>query len=82
MNANQLCQWRSKFLGFVFQFHYLLPDFSALENVYLSGLISQSNSSKIKQQARELLNFMNLSQRENHKPYQLSGGEHQRASKQ
>ena len=80
MNEAQLCQWRSKFLGFVFQFHYLLPDFSALENIYLSGLISQSNSSKIKQQARELLNFMNLSQRENHRPFQLSGGEQQRVA--
>ena len=80
MNANQLCRWRSQFLGFVFQFHYLLPDFSALENIYLAGMISQSNSSKTKKQARELLNFMNLSQRENHRPFQLSGGEQQRVA--
>ncbi len=80
INGTKLCQWRSRFLGFVFQFHHLLPDFSALENIYLAGMISQSNSVKIKQQARELLNFMNLSQRENHRPFQLSGGEQQRVA--
>ena len=80
IDGKKLCRWRSQFLGFVFQFHYLLPDFSALENICLAGMISQPNSVKIKQQARELLDFMNLSQRENHKPFQLSGGEQQRVA--
>ena len=94
LNCGELIKVEKQFLiitGFGFQFHYLLPDFSALENyllpdfsalenICLAGMISQPNSVKIKQQARELLDFMNLSQRENHKPFQLSGGEQQRVA--
>ena len=78
--TQQLCEWRSNFLGFVFQFHYLLPDFTALENIYLAGLIAQKDSPQLKKKALNLLESVGLGARAKHKPAQLSGGEQQRVA--
>ena len=79
-NEQEMCLLRRDYLGFVFQFHYLLPDFSALENVYLAGLIGKKHSSVIKKRALQLLDWVELSHRKNHRPSQLSGGEQQRVA--
>lgn len=72
---------KNKMLGFVFQFHYLLPEFTALENVMLPALISDfSNKSEIEKKAMELLKSVGLEERVQHKPSQLSGGEKQRVA--
>ncbi|MBP6062822.1 MAG: ABC transporter ATP-binding protein [Fusobacteriaceae bacterium] len=72
---------KNKNLGFVFQFHYLLHEFTALENVMLPALVNNSKSEKeIKAKAKELLKIVGLEERENHKPTQLSGGEKQRVA--
>jgi len=70
---------RNNDLGFVFQFHHLLPEFTAIENTLLPGLINQGSQSN-KSRARELFDFMGLSKRLNHYPSQLSGGERQRVA--
>lgn len=75
-----LCQFRNQQLGFVFQFHYLLPDFSALENVMFPALIQGVDRAQAKKQARELLAAVGLKDRENHRPGKLSGGEQQRVA--
>ncbi len=75
-----LAEFRNKHLGFVFQFHNLLPEFSALENVMIPGLIGKGDSSKIKTRAMELLASLNLEGRASHKPSELSGGEQQRVA--
>lgn len=72
---------RNKFLGFVFQFHYLLPEFTALENVMLPALATRStNKNEVKKRAIELLNEVELGERLYHKPSELSGGEKQRVA--
>jgi len=72
---------KNKMLGFVFQFHYLLPEFTALENVMLPALIDDfSNKSEIEKRAMELLKSVGLEERVHHKPSQLSGGEKQRVA--
>ncbi len=71
---------RNKYFGFVYQFHHLLPEFSALENVMMPLLIAKINKSKAKEQALELLYKVGLKERVNHRPSQLSGGERQRAA--
>ncbi len=76
----ELADWRNNSIGFVFQSHCLLPDFTALENVAIPAMISGSNKSVAKDQALKLLEIVNLSQRKNHKPHQLSGGEQQRVA--
>ncbi len=76
----KLCILRKNFIGFVFQFHYLLPDFSAFENVYLAGLIKKKDSRTLRQQTIKLLDLVELSHRKNHRPAQLSGGEQQRVA--
>ena len=77
-SSKNLAAFRNKSLGFVFQFHNLLPEFSALENVMIPGLISNSSEKKVKDRAIELLKMLGLSERIRHKPSELSGGEQQR----
>lgn len=79
-SQKQLAQFRCEHLGFVFQFHQLLPEFTAEENVMIPALISGMKKSEARQRAKELLAFMNLQGREDHKPSQLSGGEAQRVA--
>ena len=76
----QLADFRNKNLGFIFQFHHLLPEFSALENVTIPALISGGSEAKAKKRAAELLDYLGLSARLTHKPTELSGGEQQRVA--
>lgn len=76
----QLAGIRNRFLGFVFQFHHLLAEFSALENVMLPALIGGVSRRVAEKQARELLSFVKLSHRETHRPSEMSGGEQQRVA--
>ena len=80
LNNSQLAEFRNKNLGFIFQFHHLLPEFSALENVTMPALIGGGNESKAKKRAAELLDYLGLSARLTHKPTELSGGEAQRVA--
>ena len=82
LKDNQRAQIRNKYIGFVFQFYHLLPEFSAWENVMLPALIKNNNGNKIeyKNKAIELLEQVGLSKRVNHKPNELSGGEQQRVA--
>jgi len=80
LNKNQLAEFRNKNLGFVFQFHELLPEFSALENVCLPAWIGNNNNSSAKKHAKDLLEKFGLSKRLNHSPSSLSGGEQQRVA--
>lgn len=80
MNASSMALFRNNHLGFIFQFHELLPEFTALENVCMPGWIGNNNSKKVEKKAKELLNQMGLSDRIHHKPQQLSGGEQQRVA--
>ncbi len=79
-SSNQLARFRNKEVGFIFQFHNLLPEFSALENVCLPGFIARNPKDEVEKYARKLLQLLGLSDREEHKPSQLSGGEQQRAA--
>jgi lipoprotein-releasing system ATP-binding protein len=78
LKEKELAKFRNQNIGFVFQFHQLLPEFNALENVILPALIAGKNKSKSEKRAREILSFLNLKEREHHKPAELSGGEKQR----
>ncbi len=80
MNERQLADFRNRQIGFVFQFHYLLPEFSAFENVCIPAYIAKTQRKEAEQKAREYLEFLGLSHRLNHKPSQLSGGERQRVA--
>ena len=80
MNASSMALFRNNNLGFIFQFHELLPEFTALENVCMPGWIGNNNSKKVEKKAKELLNQMGLSDRIHHKPQELSGGEQQRVA--
>jgi len=75
-----LAEFRNRYIGFVFQFHNLLPEFSALENVMIPGLIGRQDEKKVKNRAIELLNMLGLKDRMDHKPSALSGGEQQRTA--
>jgi lipoprotein-releasing system ATP-binding protein len=77
---NQLARFRNRHIGFVFQFHQLLPEFNALENVSIPGFIAKRPRKEVEAQARELLDFLGLSDRIDHKPGELSGGEQQRVA--
>ncbi len=80
LGSRKLAAFRCRHLGFVFQFHQLLPEFSALENVMIPGLIAKGRESEVKKRALELLDFLGLSSRVQHKPAELSGGEKQRVA--
>jgi lipoprotein-releasing system ATP-binding protein len=80
LQGNKLAGFRNKHIGFVFQFHHLLPEFSALENVCIPGWLTSRNKNEVKQRAEELLTILGLSQRLENKPNQLSGGEQQRVA--
>ena len=77
---NALSDFRNRHIGFVFQFHHLLPEFSALENVMLPALIAGRAKADAEQEAVKLLKMMNLAERTSHKPSALSGGEQQRVA--
>lgn len=79
-NSAKLAQFRNNHIGFVFQFHNLLPEFSALENVMIPGLIGKRDEKKVKKRAEELLQILGIAERMNHKPSEMSGGEQQRAA--
>ena len=80
LKEKELAAFRNHHIGFVFQFHQLLPEFSALENVMIPALIQKKRISESEKRAKEILEFLNLSNRINHKPAQLSGGEKQRVA--
>jgi lipoprotein-releasing system ATP-binding protein len=79
-SSDRLARFRNKHIGFVFQFHQLLPEFTALENVMMPAYIAGTSYKEAKQRAMELLDFMGLSERADHKPNELSGGEKQRVA--
>ncbi|MCP4052751.1 ABC transporter ATP-binding protein [Mesoflavibacter sp. CH_XMU1422-2] len=80
LNEKQLAEFRNKHIGFIFQFHQLLPEFTALENVCIPAFIKGTNKTEANKRAKELLDFLGLSHRYNHKPNELSGGEQQRVA--
>jgi|SRR4051812_43212872 lipoprotein-releasing system ATP-binding protein len=80
LSEKRLASFRNKNIGFVFQFHHLLPEFTALENVCIPGFIAGTSKSKVEARARELLSFLGLTDRIEHKPSELSGGEQQRVA--
>ncbi len=79
-SSKELARFRNRTIGFVFQFHHLLPEFTALENVCIPGMIAGTDATALTQKASELLDFLGLSERADHKPAQLSGGEQQRVA--
>lgn len=80
LSQKKLADFRNRHIGFVFQFHQLLPEFTALENIMIPAYIAGTNNKAAKQRAEELLQFMGLSDRAKHKPNELSGGEKQRVA--
>lgn len=80
LNQKKLADFRNKHIGFVFQFHQLLPEFTALENIMIPAFIAGMSKNTAKKRAMELLEFMGLADRAGHKPNQLSGGEKQRVA--
>ncbi|GGI81534.1 lipoprotein-releasing ABC transporter ATP-binding protein LolD [Legionella impletisoli] len=80
LTEKKRCQLRNKTLGFIYQFHHLLPEFTALENVSLPLLLRGNSVNSAQNEAKEILNQVGLSAREDHKPSQLSGGERQRVA--
>ncbi len=79
-SGKQLAAFRNKNIGFIFQFHHLLPEFTALENVIMPGLLANEKKAAIEPRALELLEKLGLKERANHKPAELSGGEAQRVA--
>ncbi len=80
LSPRKLAAFRSKYLGFVFQFHHLLPEFTAVENIAMPALITGMNKKDAFKRAEDLLGYLHLSDRSSHKPNQLSGGEQQRVA--
>ncbi len=78
LKDKQLSAFRNKHIGFVFQFHHLLPEFTALENICIPAFIAKKEKAEAEKKALELLSFLGLEERKNHKPSELSGGEQQR----
>ena len=80
LTENELAHYRNQKIGFVFQFHHLLPEFTAFENVCIPGWIAKMPSQQIHKKAESLLDFMGLADKMNKKPHSLSGGEQQRVA--
>lgn len=80
LGKKALARFRNEHIGFIFQFHQLLPEFTALENVFIPALIAHKSEKKARERAAELLHFLGLSERAHHKPSELSGGEQQRVA--
>jgi lipoprotein-releasing system ATP-binding protein len=80
MNDKQLSKFRNQKLGFIFQFHQLLPEFTALENVCIPAFIAGKTKNEAEEEAKKLLHYLGLSHRMDHKPSELSGGEQQRVA--
>ena len=80
LNDRALSKFRNRHIGFIFQFHQLLPEFTALENVCIPGFIANRSRKEVEKEAIEILNFLGLSDRLQHKPNELSGGEQQRVA--
>lgn len=80
LSSKKLSDFRNQHIGFVFQFHQLLPEFTAIENIMIPAYIAGASHREAKQRAQELLDFMGLSDRASHKPNELSGGEKQRVA--
>lgn len=80
LSRNELAAFRNQSIGFVFQFHHLLPEFSALENVCIPGWLGKRSKTEVKREAMSILELMGLSGRADHRPNQLSGGEQQRVA--
>jgi len=80
LNSNQLAKFRNVNIGFVFQFHNLLPEFSALENICIPGFIGKLNTEEVERKALKLMELLGIADRKDNKPSELSGGEQQRAS--
>ncbi|CAL2101852.1 Lipoprotein-releasing system ATP-binding protein LolD [Tenacibaculum sp. 190130A14a] len=80
LKDKEVSSFRNKHIGFIFQFHQLLPEFTAIENVCIPAYIGGKSKHETEKKAKELLSFLGLSHRENHKPNQLSGGEQQRVA--
>ena len=79
-NNKELAKFRNSEIGFIFQFHYLLPEFTALENVCIPGFIAKRSENEVIEEAKKLLDYLGLTDRMQHKPGALSGGEQQRVS--
>jgi len=79
-SSHSLASFRNQSIGFVFQFHNLLPEFSALENVMIPGLIGKKNPEELKKKAKTVMNLLGIDHRAEHKPSELSGGEQQRTA--
>lgn len=80
LKDREMARFRNKHIGFVFQFHHLLPEFTALENVCIPAFIARRNKNEIIRQAKEIMAFLDISHRLDHKPSELSGGEQQRVA--
>ena len=80
LNLNKLASFRNKHIGYIFQFHQLLPEFTALENICIPCFIGKKDTGEVKKKGIELLTFLGLEHRINHKPNELSGGEQQRVA--
>ena len=80
LSDKELSSFRNNHVGFIFQFHQLLPEFTALENVCIPAFIGKKNKQETEKKAKEILDFLGLSHRINHKPNELSGGEQQRVA--
>jgi lipoprotein-releasing system ATP-binding protein len=80
LSRNELARFRNKHIGFIFQFHHLLPEFTAFENVCIAGYIGNRSTAEVEARAKELLETLGLGKRMDHKPSQLSGGEQQRVA--
>lgn len=80
LTAKDLAKFRNEHIGFIFQFHQLLPEFTALENVCIPAFIKNTSKNEAEKKGKELLDFLGLSERYNHRPKELSGGEQQRVA--
>ena len=80
LSDKALSNFRNKHIGFIFQFHQLLPEFTAIENVCIPGFIANKPKNEVEKDATEILDFLGLSERMHHKPNELSGGEQQRVA--